>query len=206
MMPGPDRTSEPHAQAPILPRRRLALVGSNATPKELLYARLLPTVSRLIWTFVGADAHRDDLVHDVFVRIFSGIDAVRDPNRIEPWAVRVTMNSIKKEFRRRKLRRWLSLDPTDSEPGFHPDFEGRELLKRTYAVLVRLPANERLALSLRLFEEASTERVAMVCGCSERTAKRRLKTARERFERMAARDPLLAARLSSPRAQRDDDG
>jgi RNA polymerase sigma-70 factor (ECF subfamily) len=185
--------------------RRLVLVGSQSTREELLYARLLPVVTRLIWTFAGADPDRDDLVQDIFVRIFRGSARIRDPERIEAWAVRVTMNSVKNEFRRRKLRRWFALDASrDAEPRCHPDFDGREVLRRTYGVLERLPTTERLVLSLRLFEEASIERIAAVCGGSERTAKRRLKSARERFVRMAERDPLLRPRVAG--TPRDDDG
>ena len=125
----PHRPEQQLAERPgSAPPRPLALVGSDRTQDELLYARLLPTVNRLIWTFMGADAGRDDLVHDVFVRIFAGISRLRDPGRVEQWALRITMNSIKKEFRRRKFRRWFALDPnSDANPRFHPDFDGREM-------------------------------------------------------------------------------
>jgi RNA polymerase sigma-70 factor (ECF subfamily) len=155
-------------------------------------------VNRLLWTFLGADPDRDDLAHDIFIRILKGVHRVRDPARLEPWAARVTINSIKNEFRRRKLRRFLSMDAVaDVEhPRTHPDFEGRELLARTHSIIEKLPIAERLAVTLRLFEQASTERIAEACGVSERTAKRRLASGRERFLRLAQRDPLLQARLA----------
>ena len=106
--------------------------------------------------------------------------------------MRVAMNSIKNEFRRRKRRRFLSLDTNDGieHPKVHPDFEGREVLRRTQRVLEALPVAERLAVTLRLFEQASAERIADVCGYSVRTAKRRLKLGRERFLRLVYRLPL----------------
>src|SRR5690606_5668481 len=118
-----------------------------ATPDDVVYARLRPIVTRLIWSLAGADPERDDLVHDIFVRIFRARGRLRDPERLEAWAVRVTMNAVKNEFRRRKLRRWLALDATpDAEPRCHPDFDGREVLRRTYAALEKLPTAERLVL------------------------------------------------------------
>lgn len=190
------------------PRERgvLGAVG-NASQLELLHARLSPLVNRLLWTFLGCDAERDDVAHDIFVKILRGVDRVRDPSRLESWAMRVTMNSIKNEFRRRKLRRFLSLDAVTEEehPRMHPDFEGRELLRTAQRVLAMLPMAERLAVTLRLFEGASAERIAEVCGFSVRTAKRRLASGHERFLRLARQDALLKARLDSSETLGDAD-
>lgn len=188
-------------QPPAGKRRAPALVVSagDVSQAELIHGRLAPLVNRLLWTFLGYDSERDDLAHDIFIKILRGVGRVRDPARLESWAMRVTMNSLKNEFRRRKLRRFLSLDAVaDAEhPRIHPDFEARELLRRTQRVLEALPVSERLAVSLSLFEQASTERIAHVCGFSTRTAKRRLASGRERFLRLARRDPLLSARLAN---------
>ncbi len=177
----------------------MVVSAGDASQAELIHARLAPLVNRLLWTFLGCDADRDDLAHDIFIKILRGVGRVRDPAKLESWAMRVTMNSIKNEFRRRKLRRFLSLDAVaDAEhPRIHPDFEGRELLRRTQRVLATLPVSERIAVSMRLFEQASTERIAEVCGFSARTAKRRLASGRERFLRLARHDPLLSAHLEN---------
>jgi RNA polymerase sigma-70 factor (ECF subfamily) len=177
--------------------RGVIVAAGEASQTELLHARLAPMVNRLLWTFLGCDSERDDLAHDIFIKIFRGVHKVRDPARLESWAMRVVMNSVKNEFRRRKLRRLLSLDSVaDADhPRVHPDFEGRELLARTQRVLEALPVEERLAVTLRLMEQASAERIAELCGFSVRTAKRRLATGRERFLRLAQGDPLLSARF-----------
>lgn len=175
-----------------------ALAEREASLEERLHAQLFPTVNRLLWTFLGPDPERDDIAQEIFIRIFRGAARVREPARLEPWAVRIAMNCIKNEFRRRTLRRLLSLDATrDAEhPRFHQDFEGRELLRRTYALLEKLPPQERIPLTLQLLENADLEHIAEICACSARTAKRRLKSARERFERLARQDPLLASRFA----------
>jgi DNA-directed RNA polymerase specialized sigma24 family protein len=77
----------------------------------------------------------------------------------------------------------------------HPDFEGRELLLRTYRLLLKLPTAERLPFTLRLMTSQSIDEIALACGSSLRTTKRRLKSARERFVRLASADSLLAERL-----------
>jgi RNA polymerase sigma-70 factor (ECF subfamily) len=172
-----------------------------------LYERLAPTVYRVLWALLGPDSERDDVAHDVFVRILRAAGGVRDASKLEAWAARVTMNAVKNEFRRRKLRRFLSLDAKpEVAPGYHPDFEGREVLLHTYAVLGRMPTHQRLPFSLRLIQRSTAEEIAEVCGISVRTVKRRLRAGRERFLELAAADPLLAPRLAawSPDSGEDD--
>lgn len=175
----------------------LTLVEGESSAAERLYERVAPTVNRLVWAFLGPDAERDDVAHDIFLRILRGADQIREPERLEAWAARVTVNTIKNEFRRRKLRRLLSLDFRDEAqaPSLHPDFEAREILKRTVQVLEHMPVRERIPFTLQLFERAGVEEIAKLCGVSERTIKRRLQAARRRFVQLARRDPLLEERL-----------
>ena len=175
-----------------------------AFPSEL-YTKLAPTVNKLLWTLLGPDSERDDLAHEIFLKILQHAHQLRDPLRIEAWASRLVINAVKNEFRRRKLRRWLRLrDEDEDEPRYHPDFDGREVLLRTYRVLAKLPADERLPLTLRLIGQQSAEEIAASSGCSTRTVKRRLKAGRERFLRLAAADPLLAVRIQSSSMGNDD--
>ena len=165
-----------------------------AFPEEL-YEQLAPSVSKLLWTLLGPDSERDDLAHEIFLKILKRAHQLRDPANIQAWATRLVVNSVKNEFRRRKLRRWLSLDQDDErEPSYHPDFEGREVLLRTYGILAKLPPRERLPLTLRLIGQQEAEQIAAASGCSTRTVKRRLQAARTRFLKLAAADPLLHRR------------
>lgn len=176
----------------------MRLVSEAGRERDLI-ERLSPVVHKLLWTLLGPDPERDDLAHEIFIRILKGAESVRDPARLEQWAARVAINAVKNEFRRRKLRRLLrwGAESDFEESQYHPDFEGRELLLRTFRVLGSLPARERIPLTLRLFQSASAEEIARVSKCSVRSVKRRLQAARKRFLSLAERDPLLAARLAN---------
>jgi RNA polymerase sigma-70 factor (ECF subfamily) len=188
------------------PPLRLLETSAVNFPQEQ-YERVAPIVNNLLWTLLGPDPEREDLAHEIFVRILRNADKVRDPAHLEAWAARVAANAVKNEFRARKLRRMFMLGAdTEELATYHPDFEGRELLLRTYRVLMLLPTRERLPFTLRLVDQQSAEQIALVCGSSVRTIKRRLKAARERFVRLAAADPLLAERLrKSPAEENADD-
>jgi RNA polymerase sigma-70 factor, ECF subfamily len=195
-------TSSPQPEP--LPR----LLGTEgATSSEELYVLVAPIINKLLWTLLGPDPERDDLAHEIFLRILHNAHQLRDRSRLQPWAARLTVNAVKNEFRRRKLRRWFSLDVDDdrSPSCHHPDFEGREVLLHTYDLLAKLPALERVALTLHLVSQQSIEQIAVATGCSSRTVRRRLQKARERFVRLASLDPLLAERLDQSRDEDADD-
>lgn len=180
--------------------------GDKATFSEELYATVAPVINKLLWTLLGPDPERDDLAHEIFLRILQNAHQLRDRSRLQPWAARLAVNAVKNEFRRRKLRRWFTLDADDERvPSYHPDFEGREVLLHTYEVLAKLPPRERVPLTLHLVGQQSIEEIALAANCSTRTVKRRLQAARLRFLRLASSDPLLAARLEQFRIEGDGD-
>jgi RNA polymerase sigma-70 factor (ECF subfamily) len=186
---------------------RLVLVPRDSSEAELLYDRLAPVVHRVVWLYLASDPDRDDIAQDIFMSIVRRAGSVRDPAHLEAWAARVAFNAICNLFRRRKLRRWLSLDSLqESEhPDHHIDFEGRELVVRAQRILEKLPLTERMPFTLELFGNASQAEMARLCGCSERTLRRRLKDARERFLELARRDPALSSRLGSSSSKETDD-
>jgi RNA polymerase sigma-70 factor (ECF subfamily) len=176
---------------------KLVLVEKDATPADMLYARVAPVVNRVVWTYLAADPERDDIAQEIFFAIVRGAPSVKDPARLEGWAARVAVNVIWNAFRRRKFRRFLSLESVgEAEPlDHHADFEGRELVIRTRRILELLPLKHRMPFTLKLLGNASIEEIAELCDCSPRTLKRRLTDARARFVRLARRDPALASRL-----------
>jgi RNA polymerase sigma-70 factor (ECF subfamily) len=177
---------------------RLILVPSEATSGELMYERVAPVVYKMVWLYLATDPERDDIAQDILVAVLRGASSVRDPALLESWVSRVAYNTICNVFRRRKLVRWLSLDALASYEPPQPsvDFDGRELLGRTQRILEHLPVAERMAFTLQLLGNLSLDEIARRCGCSERTARRRIKAARARFTRLVQQDPTLSARLA----------
>ena len=70
-----------------------------------------------------------------------------------------------------------------------------EAYRRTYALLDRMSASERVAFALRHIEGMELAQLAQVCEVSLATIKRRLARAEARFAAAAKRDPVLCAWL-----------
>lgn len=180
---------------------RMAQRGDPRTGAAL-FDRCEGQVNRIVWRVLGADDGHDDVVQQVFVALLRGLAQVRDPDALAGWAAVVTVNTVRSEIRRRRIRRlWMRSEPEalDLAEAAAPSHEARELLRRTYAVLEKLPANERIAFGLRFIDEMPLTEVAAACGCSLATIKRRLQSAQTRFRRLAQRDPALAERLDEGR-------
>lgn len=162
-----------------------------------LFDRFEKDVNRLVWRFLGADADHDDLVQQVFMEALVGVKKVRESGGLRGWMVCLTVNKVRSELRRRRVRRWFSGGATSDapEPKHVDDHDAREALQRTYAVLDELAANQRLVFVLRYIEGLPLAEVAEACSCSLATVKRHLQRAEGRFVERAKKDPVLRERL-----------
>ena len=163
-----------------------------------LYDRVAGRVNRLVARMLGSDPEHDDVVHQVFLNVFSSVGSLRDAAALDGWVVGLTVNTVRRELRRRKYRRLLRLDVAAAAatgeplaPGLDP--ERQMVAHRFYAALERMGVNDRIAFTLRTIEGCALAEVAVACGCSVATAKRRVARAFESLTQAAERDPVLAA-------------
>jgi RNA polymerase sigma-70 factor, ECF subfamily len=168
-----------------------------------IFDRFAPTVNRLVWRLLGADAEHDDLVQHVFCKIIMHAAKLRDPSRLAAWVQITTINTVYEELRRREIRRLFLRERVP--PELHRDatqqVEARDLLLRTGAVLERISAKDRIVFVLHVVEGKPLEEIADLCGCSIRTTKRRLASANRRFKQLVSGQPDLAQLFAGRREE-----
>jgi len=164
--------------------------------RAALFDRYAPLVERTLRRILGKDRHTElaDLVHDAFVQALVSIHRLRDADALPAWMQSVAAHTAYHAIRARRARRWLRFwEPTTlpdvTVDGVEPHVV--EAHRRTYALLERLPADERIAFALRHIEGLELGRLAEICGVSLATIKRRLAKAEQRFARAAKRDDVL---------------
>ncbi len=153
-------------------------------------------VSRWVWRLLGADKEHDDLVQQVFVNILSSIKTLKNPDTLSDWVNSVTFRTVRKELRRRKYRRLLTLSTLHVERALdetNPD--RRVCIRRFYVVLDQMRPDDRMIFVLRYLEGYSLGEVASIGGYSLSTAKRRLNRAKRDFKTRAVEDPVLSTVL-----------
>jgi RNA polymerase sigma-70 factor (ECF subfamily) len=163
----------------------LAARTGEAWAQQALFRRHAPGTNGLAFRLMGRDADVDDLVQDSFVYALSHLDALRDPQAFGGWLRAIVVRTAGKVLRRRRLLERLGLrkrgEPVDLDAVASrvagPDVAAE--LRRTYAVLETLPAQERLALLLQRVEGLELQEVAAALGVSLATAKRRIAAAQQ---------------------------
>jgi RNA polymerase sigma-70 factor (ECF subfamily) len=175
--------------------------------RVLLVQRYEPLVERLVAGALGVDSEIPDVVQDVFVAVLEGVRKLKDASALRGWIATLAVFTARGRIRRRRRWRWIQFIAPEEVPEVPvpgPQGETREAVRATYAILDGLPADERLAFSLRFISEMQLTEVADACRVSLATIKRRLARAEKRFVKAAGNHPALQERLS--RSQRWGEG
>jgi len=172
-------------------------VETESDRARALFVRHRREVNRLVFRLLGPDAEHDDIVQDVFVRLVSKAKSLREPERERAWVASVTINVVRNQLRRRRVRRVVEFRAELPEPRIDPEprLLQRDLARRGYRLLDHLDPRERIALLLRRIEQRSLEEVASMCRCSLSTAKRRIARAERRLSSLLEEHPDLYADL-----------
>jgi RNA polymerase sigma-70 factor, ECF subfamily len=156
---------------------------------DWVYRRYASYVAAVAHRLLGRDDEVDDTVQEVFMVAVRGLPKLRDPAAVKPWLARVAVRVSRRKLRVRRMRAFFGvLDPTVyhtvADDSATP--EERALLERMYCILDSLPANWRIAWTLRHVEGERLESVAALSGCSLATAKRWIAAAAQTLEEALA--------------------
>jgi RNA polymerase sigma-70 factor (ECF subfamily) len=152
---------------------------------EALYRRYAPFAINLAVRIQGNSRDVEDIVHDAFLRAHDKLAELRDGQAFKGWLGAIVVSLIRSRLRKRRLMGafgLISKDPIDldSIASETASPESRAQLAQVYALLQTLPADERVAWTLRHVERHRLEAIAQLLGCSLATAKRRI-TRAQRF-------------------------
>jgi RNA polymerase sigma-70 factor (ECF subfamily) len=170
--------------------------GSAEAAAEL-YDRHARAVDRTLMRVLGPDSELEDMRHDVFLHALGSIGSLREPEALEGWlrgiAVFVARRAIEKRARRRRWMSWFASDEPPDVPAIGGETldESRAALRAVYAVLERMPTEERVVFALRQLDGWELSEVAEQMGLSLATTKRRFARATDRFETLARAHPVL---------------
>jgi RNA polymerase sigma-70 factor (ECF subfamily) len=145
---------------------------------DALIARWHPPVWQYVRRMTGGDQDAQDVVQDVWLRVFRGIARLRDGSRLRGWlfgiARRVLMDRLRREYAAPAVS---DLDPGDllAEP---EPVDNEADLAALDAALDALPALERDVLTLFYLRDLSLADIAEVSSIPIGTVKSRLFRAR----------------------------
>lgn len=116
--------------------------------------------------------HEDanDLVQDVFLKVYTGLDNFRQASSLFTWIYKITTNECLAFLRKKRRRFFLPIVDYSAElvnkleaqlsPG------ADEIQQKLQTAILRLPDKQRLVFNLRYYDELSYEQIAEITGTS----------------------------------------
>ena len=158
------------------------------------WRRFAPMVLLTAERFLGSRSEAEDIVQEVFCRVFRQAPTLRDPERLRSFVYSFAVRVLKAELRRRRVRGWfpfLKAEAPSEVPFRASDFESRDLLAKLYRLLDRLTARDRLVFVLRRMESMTVDEIATTMDLSVSTVKRSMAHASTRLSQWVEADPEL---------------
>jgi RNA polymerase sigma-70 factor (ECF subfamily) len=159
---------------------------------EILYREFAPKIGSIAKSFLNTD-DVDDVVQDVFLRIFKGIKKFRGDSKLSTWIYRIAVNVCKDYLQKYKKRNEFLTDfqEKDNEEEIYIQPEAKEdvfdevlrsiTAERVQKALEKLSPEDRLLIKLRDIDGLSYEEIASVLQKPVGTVKSRLHYARKRL-------------------------
>jgi RNA polymerase sigma factor (sigma-70 family) len=176
---------------------RALVAGAAGAPAET-WNRFAPMVFGMAVRSLGSETEAEDLVQEVFYRVFLKARTLNQPDSLRSFIVSFAIRLLKWELRSKKARSWLSFHQPEhfvEMVSTTPDVESRDLLKKFYALLERLGSRDHLVFALRNLESMTVEEIATAMELSVSTVKRSLQRASKQMSRWIETDLGMAGLL-----------
>lgn len=144
-----------------------------------LHRRLLAAAAGRV---LGGYDEVDDLLQDVFLEALRGVHAVREMAALRAWLVRVTVRAALRRRGaalvggRRRAQVFVGIDDAAAEEVVDPRASAHDLalLRDLGQLMARIPAERSRPWAMRTLDGEPIEDIAVRCGCSRTTVKRRI--------------------------------
>ena len=151
---------------------------------RILVERYQERVRNLIYSVFHESEIVDDLAQEVFIKVYEALPKFRFESSFYTWLYRIAINKSRDELRKRKIRRFLSLQVILESPdaeikhnmvSTQHDAEAQELVAKG---LQMIPEKFRIPIILKDINGFTYEEMAKMMECELGTVKSRLSRAR----------------------------
>jgi RNA polymerase sigma-70 factor (ECF subfamily) len=162
------------------------LKGDHAAFESLIrmHQRMIHS---LTFRMTGSLADGEDLAQQTFLRAYEQLGSFRGGAKFSSWLYRIAVNTClnwrRREMRRRQLHAaWADNSSRQRAEPAHPADEN-DLGRRVQEALMKLPAKQRAAMVLTVYDGFNHAEAARILGCSETTVSWRIFAARNKLKR-----------------------
>lgn len=190
---GSSAVLDPADEADLIARCR----ADERAAQDELYHRFRRQVAGNLYRVMGDRSDLEDLVQEVFVIAFRGLERFRGDARLSTWLYRICVNVALGRIRTRKRRPAAlgvaDLDAANADPSLveRPETPERSLERRrdqayVYDLLEKLAPKKRIVLYLHEIEGLDLKEIAYLVDSNPVTVRTRLFYARREFYKLVA--------------------
>lgn len=173
----------------------------DARAMEAVYLLLKKPVFNIAYRYSGNRSEAEDLVQDVFIKVFTHMTDVKDPETFPAWVFRIAVNACFSRLRRQRAAGGspVTLDeveaviPCDDTGSKDSEGDFRDALERA---LAGLPPKLRQVFILHDVQGFKHEEISRIMKCSVGTSKSQLFKARMRIRGALRRDGAVKEQRS----------
>ncbi len=112
----------------------------------------------------------DDVLQEVFLKVWKGIDNFREDARLFTWIYRIASNECLQFLAKKKRRFFLPIhdikDELMAKAEQSVSLSGNEIDLRLQKAIIRLPDKQRLVFNLKYYDELKFEEISKITGTS----------------------------------------
>ncbi len=169
-----------------------ALAGDQQAFAGLVRAYQTP-VYNLAYRMLGTAAEAEEAAQETFIRVYRRLNTYDSQHKLSSWVLAIASHYCVDRLRRRRMT-LLPLEEGQAPAQVEPPREApearllaREREREIQSLLAELPADYRVVLILRYWQDLSYQEIAEALGTSESAIKARLHRARELMGQYLAR-------------------
>jgi RNA polymerase sigma-70 factor (ECF subfamily) len=127
----------------------------------------------LCFRLLGNRQEAENLTQEIFLNAFRSYPYFRGESKVSTWLYRIAINLSNKDLRRKKLKKFVSLNFLSEESGRTPtiepahtrngppaELEKKEMERIVQRLIRSLPERQRIAITLQYYEGLAYEEIA----------------------------------------------
>ena len=159
------------------------------SPEQVFNGIVKEYSERLYWhvrRMVGSHEDADDLLQDIFLKIWTALPSFRGEAQLYTWVWRIATNETLNFLRKEKVRTLLRFSSADEmaaqRVAADPYFNGTDAEREMAKAIARLPEKLRQVFIMRWWDELSYEEISAITGTSVGALKASYHIAQEKIK------------------------
>jgi RNA polymerase sigma-70 factor, ECF subfamily len=144
-------------------------------------------IHSLTFRMTGSLADAEDLAQETFIRAYAQIGSFRGTAKFSTWLYRIAVNTCLSWRQSEARRSQLHADCAREFSALHANGENslaeNQSNQQVQSTLLKLPAKQRAAIVLTIYDGLNHAEAAQILGCSETTVSWRVFDARRKLKR-----------------------